>query len=54
MYAFIMLKFYYLIFIRELHPSKKEQLEQFKKHLIDSSKEIPNLKVWELQGNLQA
>ncbi|GBM24555.1 UDP-glucose:glycoprotein glucosyltransferase 1 [Araneus ventricosus] len=41
--------------LMELHPSKKEQLEQFKKHLIDSSKEIPNLKVWELQElSLQA
>ncbi|GFT29174.1 UDP-glucose:glycoprotein glucosyltransferase 2 [Trichonephila clavipes] len=38
--------------LTELHPSKKDNLEQFKKHLLDSSKEIPNLKVWELQGTL--
>ncbi|GFQ69214.1 UDP-glucose:glycoprotein glucosyltransferase 1 [Trichonephila clavata] len=41
--------------LTELHPSKKDDLEQFKKHLLDSSKEIPNLKVWELQElSLQA
>ncbi|XP_071037209.1 UDP-glucose:glycoprotein glucosyltransferase 1 [Parasteatoda tepidariorum] len=41
--------------LNELHPSKKDKLEQLKKHIVESSKEIPSLKVWELQElSLQA
>ncbi|XP_035218531.1 UDP-glucose:glycoprotein glucosyltransferase 1-like [Stegodyphus dumicola] len=41
--------------LKELHPSKAENLEQFKAHILESSKEIPTLKVWELQElSLQA
>ncbi|KAG8190170.1 hypothetical protein JTE90_008702 [Oedothorax gibbosus] len=41
--------------LEELHPSKKDNIEQLKRHILESSKEIPNLKVWELQElSLQA
>ncbi|GIY25555.1 UDP-glucose:glycoprotein glucosyltransferase 1, partial [Caerostris extrusa] len=41
--------------LKDLHPSKKDELEQLKKHILDNSKEIPSLKVWELQElSLQA
>ncbi|XP_054718713.1 LOW QUALITY PROTEIN: UDP-glucose:glycoprotein glucosyltransferase 1-like [Uloborus diversus] len=41
--------------LKELHPSKKDELEQLKSHILDSAKEIPSLKVWELQElSLQA
>lgn len=43
-----MLNFIY----RELHPAKSDNLEQLKSHILESSKEIPTLKVWELQGEI--
>ena len=38
------------MFLRKLHPELKEELEQFKIHLKESSREIASLKVWQLQG----
>lgn len=41
--------------LKELHPEKIENLDQLRSHLLESSKEIPTLKVWELQElSLQA
>lgn len=35
--------------LKELYPDKAKKLEEFGQHLLDSSKEIATLKVWELQ-----
>ena len=38
------------LFCSELHPDKKTELKDFRSHLIDSTTELPTLKVWQLQG----
>ncbi|XP_029471306.1 UDP-glucose:glycoprotein glucosyltransferase 1 isoform X2 [Rhinatrema bivittatum] len=35
--------------LRELYPDLKEQLKEFRKHLVESTNEMAPLKVWELQ-----
>ncbi|XP_041360300.1 UDP-glucose:glycoprotein glucosyltransferase 1-like [Gigantopelta aegis] len=35
--------------LREIHPDKKNDLKDFRNHLIDSTTELPTLKVWQLQ-----
>ena len=37
-------------FFRKLYPEHKEELEQLKAHLKESSNEMAPLKVWQLQG----
>ncbi|XP_043850878.1 UDP-glucose:glycoprotein glucosyltransferase 2 [Dromiciops gliroides] len=35
--------------LKEIHPDLRDNLKEFRKHLIESSKELVPLKVWELQ-----
>lgn len=43
------------IFPRNLYPDKKEELEQFRAHLLETSNEMAPLKVWQVQElSLQA
>lgn len=43
-------KFWFGFIFRKLYPGLKENLEQFRKHLQESSQEMAALKVWQLQG----
>lgn len=41
--------------LKDLHPDKKSNLNELKAHILENTKEIPTLKVWELQElSLQA
>ena len=42
--------FWFGFIFRKLYPGLKENLEQFRKHLKESSQEMAALKVWQLQG----
>ena len=37
---------------RKMYPDLKEQLTEYKQHLLDSTNEIPELKAWQMQGKI--
>lgn len=44
---------YFNVFYRLLHADLGPQLEEFKLHLEHNSREIPQLKAWQLQGRYE-
>lgn len=37
--------------VRNMYPELKEQLQELRKHLVESTNEMAPLKVWQMQGN---
>lgn len=37
---------------RNMYPDLKEQLQELRKHLVESTNEMAPLKVWQMQGSL--
>lgn len=40
------------IVVRNMYPELKEQLQELRKHLVESTNEMAPLKVWQMQGSL--
>lgn len=38
--------------VRNMYPELKEQLQEMRKHLVESTNEMAPLKVWQMQGSL--
>ncbi len=38
---------------RQLYPELMENLDDFRTHLVESTSEMTQLKVWQLQGNIE-